>query len=368
MDFFQFSMPTKVIFSPGIAADFSAELESIGVQKYFVVTDKIINDLKIPEPIIEGVKEGGFEITGIYTDVPSDSGVKVIEEVAKQAKESGAEGIIAIGGGSVLDTAKGANILFSLGGNLIEDYSGAQTITQDLAPLIAIPTTAGTGSEVTEAIVVLDEETSTKLSFVDFHMMPDLAVLDPELTTGLPPKITAATAMDALTHSIEACMSVQKGPIPDALAHQAIGLIVDHLENVVKDGEDIDGRGALLVASNLAGMAFNHAMVGVVHAVAHTIGGIHHVHHGMANSIFLPYGMEYNLPEREEEIANLAHALRVEKTNNTHQTALNCIQKVKDLKKSLNQLCGLPISLKEVNISEGDLPSISSPSLTTFSK
>lgn len=230
MDFFQFTLPTKIVFSPGLAKDFSLELEAIRVTKYFVVTDKIISDLKLVDPIVEGVKESGREITGVYKDVPSDSGVKVIEKVAQAAKESGAEGIIAVGGGSVLDTAKGANILFTLGGNLVEDYSGAQTISQNLNPLIAIPTTAGTGSEVTEASIIMDEETSTKLSFVDSHMLPTLTILDPELTTGLPPKMTAATGIDALTHAVEAVMSVQRSPVADALAFQSIQMIFHNIE------------------------------------------------------------------------------------------------------------------------------------------
>lgn len=358
MDFFQFSLPTKVVFQEGLAQDFSAELESINAEKYFVITDKVLSDLKIPDPIIAGIKDAGKEVVGVFDEVPSDSGVKVIEKVAQLAKESGAEALVAIGGGSVLDTAKGANILFSLGGNLIEDYSGAQTITEDLCPLIAIPTTAGTGSEVTEAIVILDEETSTKLAFVDYHMLPTLAVLDPELTKGLPPKITAATAMDALTHAIEATLSVQKGPVSDALAFQAISLIIKNIEAAVQDGSDMEARGALLVASTLAGIAFNHSMVGVVHAVAHTIGGLHHVHHGMANGIFLPYGMEYNLPEREKEIADLAPYLGVSFQEDTSKLALACIDRVKELKLKMKELCGHPIGFSELNIDSSQIQEI----------
>jgi alcohol dehydrogenase len=359
MDFFQFSLPTKVVFNVGLAKDFSAELDRIPANKYFIVTDKIISDLKIIDPIIEGIKNSGREVVGVFTEVPSDSGIKVIEKVAQQAKESGAEAIIAVGGGSVLDTAKGANILFSLGGDLVQDYSGAQTITEDLCPLIAIPTTAGTGSEVTEAIVVLDEATHTKLSFVDSHMLPTLTILDPELTLALPPKITAATAIDALTHSIEAIMSVQRGPVSDALALQAIRMIFQNIKTAVKDGSDIEARSELLVAATLAGIAFNHAMVGVVHAVAHTIGALFRVHHGMANGIFLPYGMEYNLDIRVKEIASMASSMGIKISSDEHQTALACIQAVKDLKKELNSLCQLPATLKDVNIKREDLEQIS---------
>lgn len=356
MDFFQFSVPTRIVFKAGLSRDFSAELEAIPVKKYFVVTDKILADLGIIGPIVEGVKKSGRSVTDIFTDVPPDSGVKVIEACAEKAKISGAEGIIAIGGGSVLDTAKGANILFSLGGDLIGDYSGAQTITENLCPLVAIPTTAGTGSEVTEAIVVFDEGTKTKLSFVDSHLLPTLAVLDPELTVGLPPKITAATALDALTHAIEAVMSLQRGPVSDALAFQAVCLVFQNVESAVKDGGNIFVRSALLVASNLAGIAFNHAMVGVVHAVAHTIGATYRVHHGTANGIFLPYGMEYNLSVREKEIAMLAPFMGIEGSGqSTAELAKKCIGVVRDLLASLHKLCGFPASLKEVGVKKEDL-------------
>lgn len=352
MTFFQFQVPTKIVFGAGLSRDFSAELEAIPVQKYFIVTDQILTDLKLIEPIVAGIKKSGREVSGIFNEVPSDSGVKVIEACSESAKMSGAEGIIAIGGGSVLDTAKGANILFSLGGNLVEDYSGAQTINEDLCPLIAIPTTAGTGSEVTEAIVIKDEETQSKLSFVDSHLLPTLAVLDPELTLGLPPKVTAATAMDALTHAIESVMSVQRGPVSDALAHQAVRLIFQNILKAVENGSDIHARSSLLVAATLAGIAFNHAMVGVIHAVAHTVGALFHVHHGTANSIFLPFGMEYNLEVRKEEIASLGPAMGVP------HDALSTIQAVVKLKNELKKLSGLPISLSEVGVKKENLAEI----------
>lgn len=350
MDFFQFSVPTKVIFAPGISKDFSAELEHLHARRYVVVTDHFLNQSGLIAPIIEGIKNAGFEVVGVFDEVPPDSGVGIIEKGADCVRKNKGDGIVAIGGGSVLDTAKGVNLLTTLGGNLINDYSGAQTIGTPLNPLIAIPTTAGTGSEVTEAMVILDEKTQTKLSFVDSHLLPSLAILDPELTLGLPAKLTAATAMDALTHAIEATLSVQKSPIADALAYKAIALIMEALLPTVSDGQNIEERGKLLVASNLAGIAFNHAMVGVVHALAHTVGAVAHVHHGTANSILLPYGMEYNLPQRTTEIAALAPVLGVSQQDSPHKTALECIKKIRDLRQKLKELCGLSCSLSEAGL------------------
>ncbi|OGQ08091.1 MAG: hypothetical protein A3G32_08060 [Deltaproteobacteria bacterium RIFCSPLOWO2_12_FULL_40_28] len=355
MDFFQFSVPTKIIFAQGISKDFSAELEHFSARRYLVVTDQFLNQSGLVAPIIEGMKSAGFEIVGVFDEVPPDSGVGIIEKGAAFAKKNSADGIVAIGGGSVLDTAKGVNLLATLGGDLVNDYSGTQTINSPLNTLIAIPTTAGTGSEVTEAMVILDEKTQTKLSFVDSHLLPSLAILDPELTLGLPAKLTAATAMDALTHAIEATLSVQKSPVADALAYQAIALIMEALIPTVSHGQDREGRGKLLVASNLAGMAFNHAMVGVVHALAHTVGAVAHVHHGMANSILLPYGLEYNLPQRTAEIAALALVLGVAEQGSSLKTALACIKKIRDLRQKLKELCGLSCSLSEAGLKENQI-------------
>jgi len=358
MDFFQFKSPTKIVFNPGISKDFGSELDLIPIQKYFIITDKIISDLKLIDPIVEGIQNTGREVVGIFTDVPPDSGVKVIEKCASLAKESGAEGFIAVGGGSVMDTAKGVNLLFTLGGNLKEDYSGSQTIPQDLSPLIAIPTTAGTGSEVTEVMVIYDDETQTKLGFADVHLLPTMTLLDPELTTGLPPKITAATGLDALTHAIESVMSVQKAPIPYALATQAISLIFKNLVAAVEDGSDIEARGGMLVASTMAGMAFNHSMVGVVHCVAHTIGAMYHVHHGTANGIFLAEGMRYNLDCRESEIASLAPFMGVVPQGSERAIAEACIVRVEALVQELNKVCGFPMRYRDIGIPQEALEKI----------
>lgn len=358
MNFFQFQVPTKIVFAPGLARDFSSELDLIAASRFMLVTDRVLCELNLVDPVVAGIKKAGREVVAVFSDVPPDSGINTIQKCAALAKANGAEGLIALGGGSVMDTAKGANILMTLGGNLVEDYSGAQTIGKNLSPLIAIPTTAGTGSEVTEAIVVLDEKSNTKLSFVDSHLLPSLAILDPELTLGLPAKITAATALDALTHAIESMMSVERNPVADALALLAIQKIFSNIEQAVARGDDLPARSELLIASNLAGMAFNHAMVGVVHAVAHTIGGLFHVHHGTANGIFLPFGMEYNLGKREIEIASMATAIGIKSAKNSLQTAKDCIQAVVDLRLRLHRTCGLPVTLSQAGIKKDQLNEI----------
>lgn len=357
MSFFQFRVPTKIIHAEGIAQDFAHEVGLIGITKLFLVTDKFLYESGLCAPIVDHLRDNGIDVIGTFTDVPPDSSVKTVETCAGFARAAGADGILAIGGGSVLDTAKGANILFTLGGDLKNDYSGAQTITSDLAPLIAIPTTAGTGSEVTEAIVIYDEDTHTKLSFVDYHLLPTLAVLDPLLTLKLPPKLTAATGLDALTHAVEAVMSVQNNPVSDAFALEAISYVFSYLLRAVKNGEDIEARSKMLVASNLAGMAFNHAMVGVVHSVAHSIGAVARVHHGTANGIFLPFGLEYNLPVVADRIAKMGSGLD-KGQNNIAMAAQGIIIAVRGLLAELSKVCGFPKNLSEAGVRETDLEKI----------
>lgn len=362
IDFYQFKLPTKIIFQAGIALDFSLELENLGLKKVMIVTDAFLKDNGVIDSIQEGIASAGVEVAALFSEVPPNSEIKIVKACAELASRSGAEAMIAIGGGSVLDTAKAANILFSLGGDLVEDYSGAQTITEDLKPLIVIPTTSGTGSEVTMAAVILDEENDTKLSFVDDHMKPTLALLDPELTLSKPAKLTAATGMDALTHAIEAISSVQKNPMSDALAKEAISLIFKNILKAVQEPSNLDARSAMMAASNMAGIAFDHAMVGVVHAMSHATGGIAHVPHGLANSILLPYGMEYNFEESYQHYAEIAPLLGLQESDE-ESAAKFVITQLKNLRSDLKKACGLPDSLSEAGVQESQLESIAEAAL-----
>jgi alcohol dehydrogenase len=358
-EFFQFYCPTKIISCPGIAREFSAELGALQISSALVVTDKMLVELKVVDPVLNGLKSAGVQVKGIFADVPPNSEVKVVKRCAEEAGRHGVDAIIAIGGGSVLDTAKAAAILHTHGGDLTQNYSGAETLPGPLKPVVAIPTTAGTGSEVSHATVILDEESHTKLSFVDRHLAPALAVLDPELTVGLPPKLTAATAMDALTHAIESFTSIQANPFSEAMASKAIPMIRQNLLKAVLHGEDIDARGDLLTAATLAGIAFDHAMVGVVHGMSHATGGIVGVHHGTANSIFLPWGMEYNLSVCADKYAEIAKLLGVKTAGLTAEAAgRKAIEVVMRMREELLQACGLPYRLRDVGVTEGQFEAI----------
>lgn len=357
--FFQFYCPTKIVFNPGIAKDFSAELSVFSLSRVLVITDKMLLDLGVVKPVLEGLKNAGVEVAAVFSDVPANSELKVIQRCADEAIRNEVGGTIAVGGGSVIDTAKGVNILLTHGGDLVNDYSGAETLPGPLKPLIAIPTTAGTGSEVTHAAVILDAESHTKLSFVDRNLAPHLAVLDPELTIGLPPKLTAATAMDALTHAIECYTSIQSNPISEAFAAKAIPLIRKNIMKAVLHGEDIEARGGLLTAATIAGIAFDHAMVGCVHGMAHATGGLVGIHHGTANSIFLPWGMEYNIEVCTGKYAEIAELLGVKTEGlSAEAAARKGIEAIKRLRVELYQACGLPYRLKDAGVKEDLLEAI----------
>jgi len=358
-EFFEFYNPTKVVYEDGVATDLKPEFDIIGITKYFIVSDHIINDLGLVDKVADGLVEAGFEITGKYLDVSQDARLNDVQTCADQIKASGAEGIISIGGGSVIDTAKAANLLFSEGGDLVEDYSGAHTLTRSLKPHVVIPTTAGTGSEVTMVAVIYDEENKEKLAFVDKFLLPNLAVLDPQMTISLPPKMTAATGMDALTHAIEAYVGIQAAPISDAFAIGAIELIMKNLVNATQNGEDVEARGAMLIASTMAGISFTHSMCGCVHGMAHATGGLYRVPHGVANGIFLPFGMEYNFEEIKEKLARLASVMGEDITGLSEDEAAKlAIAAVRNLTKQLNDLGALPIRLRDVGVPEDGLEAI----------
>jgi len=358
-EFFEFYNPTKVVYGVGIASDFQAELDALGVDKYFIVSDKVISDQGLVKKVVDGLTSAGITLTGEFLDVPPNSAIETVNACAAQAKSSGAQGLIAIGGGSAIDTAKAANILISEGGDLVEDYSGIHTLTRPLNPLVVIPTTAGTGSEVTMVSVIYDEKNKEKLAFSDKFLLPSLAVLDPEMTTSMPPGLTASTAMDALTHAIEAYVGTGCSPVSDIFAAGAVELIFKNILQATEKGEDLEARGSLLVAANLAGTAFSHSMVGCVHGMAHATGALYHVPHGIANAILLTHGMEYNFNEIKEKLTKLTPFMGVEISGlSVEDSAKKTIEAVRSLTVKLNAMGALPLRLRDVGVPEEGLPEL----------
>lgn len=358
-EFYQFQHPTKMIYGEGLASDFSHELEGMNAKKYFMVSDPVINDLGLLKGIKEGMEQGGITVTGRFLDVPQDASIEAVEAISKQATETGAEGLMAVGGGSVIDATKAANFTFSHGGDFIEDYSGAGTLTEPLKPFVVIPTTAGTGSESTLVAIIYDAKNKVKLAFSDSYLLPDLAVLDPMMTKSLPPGLTASTGVDALTHAIESYVGIDTSPHSEALAVAAIELISKNLVRSTENGDDLEARGAMLIASNMAGTSFSHSMVGCVHSMAHATGGLFRVPHGIANAIFLPHGMEYNFEECKERYAKLAYFMGEDVSGlSVDDAAKKAIEAVRNLTKKLNKASGIPINLKDAGVPEERLNEI----------
>jgi len=358
-EFFEFHNPTKVVYGAGLALDLQAELSQLPATRYFLVSDRAIQGIGLLDDIKTGLEAAGVVVAGVFLDVPANSEVKTVKACAEAARACGAEGWVALGGGSVIDTAKAANILLSEGGDLVADYSGAQTLTRPLKPLVAIPTTAGTGSEVTMVAVVYDAENRVKTPFTDKFLLPNLAVLDPQVTASMPPGLTASTAMDALTHAMEAYIGPQWSPLTDALAAQAVRLVFLNVAAATGNGNDMEARGALLIASNMAGMAFTHSMVGCVHGMAHSVGALCHVPHGVANAILLPYGLGYNFAEVKEKLAGLAPAVGRDVAGITvEQAAGQVVEAVRGLTARLNSMGALPLRLRDVGVAEEILPEV----------
>ena len=329
-DFFKFSIPTKVIYGEGISNRLSEELEYLGPKKVLLVTDKVMGTTGLVDRIRAGLASGPVQIVCVYDDVPPNSELKCVTDAAELGKSHNVDCIMALGGGSVMDTAKVANILISKGGK-VQDHMGAQLITDKLLPSIFIPTTSGTGAEVTQFAIIMDAKNHVKLPFSEDAIIPDIAILDPELTKTMPGKLTAATGMDALTHAIEAYVSNQANPGSDALALAAIELISANILQACAVPDDIQARGAMLTASFMAGAAFNSAGVGIVHAVSHALGGVYHIPHGLANSIILPLGIEFNLESAAPRYAKIAEAMG----------AIN-VQPVGEIQKGVSKL-NLPV-------------------------
>jgi len=340
--------PTKIIFGENAIDDVAAEVDELGGTKALIVTDEGIVKTGLVERLEKAL---GDRCAGIFDQCTQDSGVHIVEKGYEFAKGKGVDILVSIGGGSAIDTAKGMAILLKEGGKM-SDYSGFQLLKRPVTPHIVIPTTTGTGSEVTYAAIIKDHTAKTKLLFCDTHIIPNVAILDPTVVAGLPPKLTASTGMDALCHAIEAIHSLQREPIADALALHAIRLIMTNLPRCVEKGDDLVARGQMQIAATIAGIAFSNAQVGIVHALAHTVGGKYGVPHGIANAILLPHCIMYNLDECPDRYAMVAEAMGARKAGMSDmeagEAAANAIWE-------LTKKMGLPQRLRDVGVPEDEL-------------
>ncbi|HHQ4525159.1 TPA: iron-containing alcohol dehydrogenase [Aeromonas veronii] len=356
--YYDFFCPVKLLAGEQALEQLASELASLGARRPLLLTDKGVNATGLATLLANVLAEGELPVAAIWDEIPADSSTAVVERIAKRYRELDCDSLVALGGGSVIDTAKAVNILTSMGGDHLLDYSGAGCLTRPLKPLAVVPTTAGTGSEVTLVAVIKDETSGRKVPFTSPFLLPQLAVLDPRMTQGLPLNITAATAMDAMTHAIEAFIGTAKNPVSDALALMAVEKIASALPQIIHDPQNKQLRLQLAEGSTLAGMAFSNSMVGLVHALGHSLGARCHLPHGLCMNLFLPTVLDYNRPEVDSELARLLLPLvGAERFAATpaHQRAEATITAIRTLRDTLWQAVKLPRTMSEAGVSDRSL-------------
>jgi alcohol dehydrogenase len=337
--YYEFFCPVKTIAGHRALETIPRLLEGLNSQRPMIITDKGVAAAGLVGIVHQAIGSD-VRIGAIEDGVPPDSELKIVNRLAGVYREQSCDAILAVGGGSVMDTAKGVNILVSEKAADLKRFMGAGNLKRPLKPLLAVPTTAGTGSEVTLVAVIADHDRNLKMFFTSNFLLPDAAILDSRMTLTLPPAITAATAMDALTHAIEAYTCLAKNPLSDSHALLAIELIAQHLLTVIRTPEDADGRLALAVGANLAGVAFSNSMVGMVHALGHAVGAVCGVPHGNCMAILLPYGLEYNMHKNGHLTAHLLLPLagdRIYAQTPAHLRAQQVVSVIRQLNQRLHQ-------------------------------
>lgn len=318
-------------------------------KKGLIVTDSVLVQIGLVGKVTELLEKNDIGYV-IYDGTKPNPTVKNVNDGLSLLKENECDFVISLGGGSPHDCAKGIALLATNGGD-IKDYEGVNKSKYPQLPLITINTTAGTASEMTIFSIITDEDRHIKMALVDKHMTPVMAVNDPMLMVAMPKSLTSATGMDALTHSIEAYVSTNATPITDACAEKSIELIAKYLKRAVENGNDIKARDLMAYAEFLAGMAFNNASLGYVHAMAHQLGGFYDLPHGVCNAVLLPHVQEFNAKVSAERLKKVASIMGIDVDEMTNEEgAKACIEAIKDLSKSI----GIPSGLKELGAKEED--------------
>lgn len=348
--YYEFFCPVKVIAGHAALEHIPYELSSLGAKRPMIITDKGVRTNDLLAPIEAAFSSTEVEVGFIFDDVPPDSSLETVRAVAQAYRANNCDAIIAVGGGSVIDTAKASNILVTEGGDDLTKYSGAHNLPRPLKPFFVIPTTSGTGSEVTMVAVVSDNQKHVKMAFASNYLMPHAAILDPRMTQTLPPHLTAMTAMDAMTHAVEAYTCMAANPISDAYATAAIKKISANLFNVLDNPSDAQGRLELAQASTMAGIAFSNSMVGIVHSLGHALGAVAHLPHGLCMNLFLPYVLEYNKDVNGDKIADLLLPLAgadIYAQTPANQRANKAIEFLNTMRDRIYTLTKLPRTLSE---------------------
>jgi alcohol dehydrogenase class IV len=309
----RFSFPTRIVFGPGAVRELGNEAKQLGITRPLLVTDRGVVACGIAEQILEQSRRAGLALT-VFEDVNPNPVEKNVQDGLTAYRHGNCDGVIGLGGGSPLDVAKAVRLTVTHPFPL-EQYDdkldGAARIRADVPPMIAIATTAGTGSEVGRSTVIILKATDRKTVIFSPHLMPNVALADPELTLGMPPKITAGTGLDALTHNVEAYLALGYHPLCDAIALQGARLAIRSLPRAVHNGQDLEARSHMMMASMMGAVAFQKGL-GAVHSLAHPLSSVANLHHGTTNGILLPHVLEFNRSVAEERLRDLALAMEIE--------------------------------------------------------
>ncbi len=360
--YFEFQNAVKLLCGELSLERIATELELLGAKRPLLLSDSMLSQIGTLDLVAQAMEAEGCKPAGRFTEIPVDSSLKVVNGIARHYRKLGCDSLVAVGGGSVIDTAKGVRLVLSQDTDDILAIGGYENLSRGThIPFIVVPTTAGTGSECTGVAVIRNDETDVKMEFLSPFVEPDVAVLDPRMTEGLPPKATASTGLDALCHAIEAATCLQANPLSTAYAKAAIKLIAENLVAATKNGRDRRARFAMAVASTMAGIAFSNSMVGAVHAIGHALGGVCHVPHAVAMGILLPHIMRYNMEriapaygDLLPELAGAEAAMEVPVAARGEAT----LRAVEVLEQELAALCGLPLTLQAAGVDKAAFPRI----------
>lgn len=348
---FGFFIPTVTLMGIGSHKEIGNQIKILGGKKPFICTDKGIVEAGLCDTVVAIIKNGVGVDPVIFDATQPNPTDKNVHDGLKVYQDKGCDLIITLGGGSAHDCGKGIGIVATNGGN-IRDYEGVDQSTKSMPPFIAVNTTAGTASEMTRFCIITDTSRKVKMAIVDWRVTPNVAIDDPLLMAGMPSALTAATGMDALTHAVEAYVSTIATPITDACALKAMELIATNLRAAVANGEDMAARDNMCYAQYLAGMAFNNASLGHVHAMAHQLGGFYNLPHGVCNAILLPHVQRYNMIAKMDRFVNIARAMgEVIDGLSLREGAKKALTAIQDLSEDV----GIPRGLKELGVKDKDL-------------
>ena len=361
-EYFEFQNAVKLLCGKNALDRIADELKRLGASKPLLLSDAVLAKIGVMAQVADLMQAEGCPAAATFTNIPVDSSLNVVNAIARIYRDNGCDSVVAVGGGSVIDTAKGVRLVLSQDTDDILSLSGVESLTRGRhIPFIVVPTTAGTGSECTGVAVIRNDAQGVKMEFLSPFVEPDVAVLDVRMTLRLPARATAATGMDALVHAIEACSCLQRNPLSYAHGSAAIRLISRHLEEATRHGGNADARLCMALAATQAGIAFSNSMVGAVHAIGHALGGLCHVAHAEAMTILLPHVMRRNLPQLRRTYAELLpHMLGWEAAAAipAEERAEALIREVERLATTLHELTGLPLRLSEAGVREEDLPAV----------